>query len=93
MEGEVELVEGLVVRQPGELQGVAEPAALPQPELLFEEEIDEVEVAHLAGLGAVNQFGDDLGQVAQAEPGRMVPDPVSGQAAHRVPPLVMAAVS
>src|SRR3954454_13095572 len=54
----------------------------PQAELLFEEQVDEVEVAHLAGLGAFDELGDDVGQVGQSEPGGVVADPVGGQTAH-----------
>ena len=53
LEGEVELVQRFVVRQPGQFQGVAEPAALAQPDLFFEQQVDEVEVAHLRSLGPV----------------------------------------
>jgi hypothetical protein len=35
LEGEIELVQGLVVRQPGQFQGIAEPAALTQSDLFF----------------------------------------------------------
>jgi hypothetical protein len=45
LEGEVELVRRLVVRQPGQFQRVAEPAALTQPEFFFQQQVDEVEVA------------------------------------------------
>lgn len=76
----------LVVGQPGQLQRVAEPAALAQSEFFFQEEVDEVEVAHLGGLGPFDQLGDDIGDVAQAESGGMVTDPVGGQSAHRVSP-------
>ena len=79
---EVELVEGFVVRQPGQFQSVAEPAALAQADLFLEEQVDEVEVAHLGGLGAVDELGDGVGQVGQAEPGGVVTDPVGGQPAH-----------
>ena len=79
LEREVELVQGLVVRQPGQLQRVAEPAAFAQPEFFLEHQVDEVEVAHLGGLGAVDELGDGVGQVGQAEPGGVVTDPVGGQ--------------
>jgi len=86
LEREVEVVQALVVRQPGQLQCVAEPAALAQAEFFFEEEVDEVEVAHLRGLGAFDELGDDLGEVGQSEFGGMVADPVGGQAAHERSP-------
>ena len=49
LERKVELVEGLVVGQPGEFHGVAEPAAFSEAELFLEQEVDEVEVPHLPG--------------------------------------------
>ncbi len=45
LEGEVELLQGLVVRQPGQFEGVAEPASFADPELFTEQQVDEVEVA------------------------------------------------
>jgi hypothetical protein len=36
LEGEVELLQGLVVRQPGQFQGVAEPASFPQSDLFLQ---------------------------------------------------------
>ena len=82
LEREVELVEGLVVRQPGQFQGVAEPAAFAEAEFFFEQQVDEVEVAQLRGLGPLDELGDGVGEVGQAEPGGVVADPVRGQRAH-----------
>src|SRR5215217_1842551 len=56
--------------------------AFTQPDLFLEEEVDEVEVAHLGSLGTVDEFGDGVGDMGQAEPGGMVSDPVGGQRAH-----------
>ena len=72
-----------MVRQPGQLQRVAEPAALTQPDLFFQQQVDEVEVAHLRGLGALDELGDGLGEMGQAELGGVGSDPVGGQGAHR----------
>ena len=83
LEGEVEVVEGFVVRQPGQLQGVTEAAALPQPDLFLEQQVNEVEVAHLRGFGTLDELGDGLGEMGQAELGGVVADPVGGQGAHR----------
>jgi hypothetical protein len=83
LEGEVELVQGFVVRQPGQLQRVAEPAPFAQPDFFFEQQVDEVEVTHLRGLGPVDKLGDRVGEMGQAEPGGMVTDPVGGQGTHR----------
>ena len=60
LEGEVELLKGLVVRQPGQPQGVAEPAALADPEFLTQEQVQEVEVAHLVGLSTGDELADAL---------------------------------
>lgn len=72
-----------MVRQSRELQRVAEPAPFAQAELFFEQEVDEVEVTHLRGLGAADEFGDYLSQVDQPELGGGLTDPVGGQTAHR----------
>jgi hypothetical protein len=78
LEGEVELVQRFVVGQPGQFQGVAEPAALPHPDFFFEQQVDEVEVAHLRGLGAFDELGDGLGEMGEAELGGVGSDPVGG---------------
>ena len=82
MEREVELVEGFVVWQPGQPQRVAEPAALAQSDFFFEEQVDEVQVAHLAGFSPLDELGEGVGEVGESEPGGVVADPVSGQGAH-----------
>lgn len=56
-EGEVEPLEGLAVWQAGEFQCVAEPSPLTQAEFFFQEEVDEVEVAHLCCLGTADELG------------------------------------
>ncbi len=66
LEGEVELIEGLVVRQPGELQRVAEPAALPHPDLFLEHQVEEVQVAQLCGLGPGGQRRCLVGEVVSS---------------------------
>jgi hypothetical protein len=55
LEREVECVEGLVVRQPGQLERGAEPASFAQPEFLTQEQVDELAVAHGVGLGALHE--------------------------------------
>jgi hypothetical protein len=52
-----------VVRQPGQFQRVAEPAPFPQPDFFFKEQVDEVEVAHLGGLGPVDELGDCVAEM------------------------------
>jgi hypothetical protein len=71
-----------VVRQPGQLQRVAEPAAFAEADLFLQQQVDEIEVAQLAGLGTIDKLGQGVGEMGQAEPGRVVSDPVSGQGAH-----------
>ena len=66
LEREVELVDRLVVRQPGQLERVAEPAPFAQAEFFLEDQVDEVEVAQVVGLGAGGQLGGGVGQVGQA---------------------------
>jgi hypothetical protein len=73
-----------VVGQPGQLQRVAEPAAFAEADFLFQEQVDEVEISHLAGLGTLDKLGEGVGEVGESEPGGMVPDPVSGQGARRI---------
>jgi hypothetical protein len=46
LEGEVEAVQALVVRQPRQLERVAEPAALAHADLFFQHQVEEVQVAH-----------------------------------------------
>jgi hypothetical protein len=52
LEGEVERVEAFVVGQAGEFERGAEPASFAQADLLAQEQVDELEVAHAVGLGA-----------------------------------------
>src|SRR4051812_41853057 len=52
LEGEVELLEGLAVRQAGKVQRVAEPSAFAVADLLVQDEIEQLQVAQLFGLGA-----------------------------------------
>jgi hypothetical protein len=82
LEGEVELVEGFVVWQPGQPQRVAEPPALAQSDFFLEEQVDEVQVAHLAGFSPLDELGEGVGEVGESEPGGVVADPVSGEGAH-----------
>ena len=83
LEREVEGVQRLVVRQPGQFQCVAEPAALAEPDFFLEQEVDEVEVAELTGFGAVDELGEGVGEVGEAEAGGVGADPVGGQLVHR----------
>ena len=70
-------------RQAGQLEGVAEAALLAQVDILPEDEVQEVPVAELVGLGAGDQGGAVIRQVGQAEPVGGLADPVGGQLAHR----------
>ena len=71
---------------PDSFKRVAEPAALAQPDLFLQEQVDEVEVAHLRGFGAVDELGEGVGEVGEAEPGGVGADPVGGQGAHQGSP-------
>ena len=79
LEGVVEVVEGFVMREPGELEGIAEPPRFADGDFFGEEVVDEVEVAHLGGICAGGGFGDRFGGVAEAEPEGVVDDPLGGQ--------------
>jgi hypothetical protein len=85
LEGEIELLQGLVVGQPGQLERVAEPAGLAQPELLLEQQVEEVQVAHALALGAGGELVDDLAEVGQPEPAGVAADPGGDQLVHRPP--------
>jgi hypothetical protein len=61
LESEVEAVQALVVRQPRQLQGIAEPAALAHADFLLEHEVQEVQVAHGLLLGPGDQAVQALG--------------------------------
>ena len=82
MEGEVELIEALVVRQARELQGVAEPTALPHADLFFEEQVDELQVAHGGLLGPGDQRVQVLTQVGEPQPFGVLADAGGDQFAH-----------
>jgi hypothetical protein len=86
LEGEVEGVQALVVGQAGQLQGVAEAAALADADLFLEDQVEEVEVAHRLPFGPVDQAVQALGQVGQAEPFGVVADAGGDQLAHPRPP-------
>ena len=85
LEREVELGEGLVVRQPGELERGPQPASFAQPEFLAEEQVDEVAVAHGVGLGPVDEVIEVLGEVREPEAGGVVVDAGGDQLGHAAP--------
>ena len=68
-----------MVRQPGQFEGIAEPPGFADGDFFGEEVVDEVEVAHLGGVGAGGGFGDRFSCVAEAEPDGVVDDPLGGQ--------------
>lgn len=82
LEGVVEVVEGFVVRQPGEFEGVAESFGFADGDFFGEEMIDEVEVPHLRRIGAGGGFGDGVGSVTETESDGVVDDSLGGQRAH-----------
>ena len=59
--------EALAVGQAAELEGVAEASPLPDPELLLEDEVEELAVAHLRLLGAGDELLGVLGPVGEAQ--------------------------
>ncbi len=74
-----------MVGQAGQFQRVGEPAGLAHAGFFFQQQVEEVQVAHLGGLGPLDQFGDRVGGMGQAQPGGVGADPVDGQAAHARP--------
>ena len=80
--GEVVVVDRLMVRHLGGAQRVVEPAFLADGELFLQDQVQEVEVAHLRGIGAFHVAGEGLGQVGQAELGGGGPDPAGDELAH-----------
>jgi hypothetical protein len=86
LEGRVELIEGLVVRQAGHLQARLVAAALEHPELGFEHEVEELAVAELCGLGALDQLVGVLGDRVQAQLCGVAADPLGDQLSHRSRP-------
>jgi hypothetical protein len=75
-----------VVGQPRELQGVAEAAALAHPDFLFEQQVDEVEVAAGRLLGAGDQRVQVLGEMGKAQPFGVLADAGGDQLAHDATP-------
>jgi hypothetical protein len=82
LEREVELVEGLLMRQGGGAQRVLESASFADAEFFLQQQVDEVQVAHLVGLRAPAEVGDGLGEMSQTQRGGGGFDPVGGQLAH-----------
>jgi hypothetical protein len=82
LEGEVEGVQALVVGQPRQLQGVAEAAAFADADLLLEDQVEEVQVAHGGLLGPVDQGVQALGQVGKPQPLGVLTDAGGDQLAH-----------
>jgi hypothetical protein len=87
LEGEVEAVQALVVGQPRELEGVAEPAALPDADLLLEQQVEEVQIPHGLLLGPGDQRLEVLTQVGKPEPLSMLTDTGGDQLAHDPTPI------
>jgi hypothetical protein len=71
---------------PRELQGVAEPPALPDADLLLQQQVEEVQVAHGLLLGPGDQRLEVLTQVGKPQPVGMLADAGGDQFAHRRPP-------
>jgi hypothetical protein len=86
LEGDVELVERLVVRQPGHLQPGGVAAALEHPNLGLEHEVEELAVAERGLFGAVDQLVGVLGDPVQPQLRRVAADPLGDQLSHLPPP-------
>jgi hypothetical protein len=71
-----------VVRHLGDPQRVPQPPFLADRGFFFQDQVEEVQVAHLAGIGALHVLGERAGQMRQPQLGRSSPDPGSDQFAH-----------
>ena len=71
--------------RPLSFRAPAEPALLAQLDLLAEDEVQEVEVAELAGLRSGDEVAGVLWQVRQAQPLCGDADACAGELAHRDP--------
>lgn len=84
LEGEVVLVERLVVRQLREPQALAEAAVVADGQFLGKDQVEEVEVAHLPLVGPPGVFPDGFREVGQAELAGRVADAGADQLAQDV---------
>ena len=82
LEAEVVVVEGLVVWQFRQAQPGAEAAFVADGEFLFQDEVEELQVAHGLGVGSAGELPQRLGQVRQAEFGGAGVDAVGDQLTH-----------
>jgi hypothetical protein len=82
LEGEVELIEALVVGQARQLQGVGEPPALPHADLFLQQQVDELQISHGGLLGPGDQRVQVLTQVGEPQPLGMLTDAGGDQLAH-----------
>jgi len=77
----------------GELQSVAEPPALPDPDLLLEHQVQELPAAHLGLLGPLHQLLGSLHQVSEMQTLGVGLDAIGQELAHQEPPWVWKARS
>lgn len=92
LEGEVVVLQRLVVRQLRQPQAVAETAVVADSEFLGQHQIEQVEVAHLGLIRPLDVLVQGLGQVRQAELGGGGADAGAGQLAQRISLLAELAV-
>ena len=85
LEREVEVLEGLVVGQPRQLQGRPQSSSFAESEFLAEQQVDEVAVAHGVGLGASDEVFEVLSEVREPETGGVVVDAGGHQFTHAAP--------
>jgi len=74
LEDELEVVEGLVMGQAAEFEATRVAATLEGPDLLLEDEVDELAVAHLRLLGAGDEVVEVLGERGQLQLAGVAPD-------------------
>ncbi len=75
-----------MVGQPGQLEGVAEPAAFADADFLLQDQVEEVEVAHGLPLGPVDQAVQALGRMGEPESFGVLADAGGDQFAHDATP-------
>ncbi|MBB5936393.1 hypothetical protein FHS42_003468 [Streptomyces zagrosensis] len=79
LEGEVVLIQRLVMWQPRQPQALTEAAVITDGEFLGQDQVQEVEVAHLRLVGPSGELVDGLREMGQAELAGRGADAVAGQ--------------
>jgi len=83
LEVDVEVVEGLVMREAGHLQAGLVAAALEHTDLTLEQQVQELAIAELRVLGALDELVGVGGDRVQPELGGVALDALGDQLSHR----------